>query len=687
MPIKVKLKSTGQLGTIPDDRFDPNLFERADAPAPSMSGNALGSILASAGRTVPVESETPISNEVAKQGPFGKLASFLTAPAENTLRKGAGMVTALPIAAAGMVNKDARSLALSGDLPFLTKQEENIFRNDETGIQSSLEGAKVGANAATYIMPGGTGTRAFGVGMLRGLLGGFGATETGETDPTKIVANSLTGAATGSTLEGSLSNLPGILSSASKKLKSGSEGLQTRSYLKKFGKPNAREGGVPAFDEFKKQGIKIDGEVDDIAKSAQEILNQDGGNIHSATVQLANEGKSIAKTDVLKYLDDQLNSKVTEKAKGPIRNVIEDVKASFSNVDDIPLDEFYIAKQEWGNAGKWSPTNSTVDQSLADVYEGLYKKANSILDDNLTKGGFTQFRDINKRVSTAMKALHFAERRGSQVVPDNPLGLMDIAASGLAATATGNPLTAIPAYAANKLIQSPAGQRGISNTLRGAGDTVGAVSNISNRIPPVLRDILMRAGVTSSVNAGVGSTQDSNVAPSVPAPITAPVIEEPTTTIYSGETGFEVTPEMLSMGRMVLKDSEYNKLKDIYDIQKEGKSGKNKTEAQQIRENTQYLIDDALVQFDANTNLKLGPISGPAEQVKSVLNLADQPTLDFNTTISNLQATIAKARGGTSFTPSEQKMLDRYTPKVGDSRQQVETKLRKLKEAFKAQIN
>lgn len=48
--------------------------------------------------------------------------------------------------------------------------------------------------------------------------------------------------------------------------------------------------------------------------------------------------------------------------------------------------------------------------------------------------------------------------------------------------------------------------------------------------------------------------------------------------------------------------------------------------------------------------------------------------------IGNLQATIAKERGGTSFTANEQAMLESYTPTINDSPQMIQSKLAALKQ-------
>lgn len=48
--------------------------------------------------------------------------------------------------------------------------------------------------------------------------------------------------------------------------------------------------------------------------------------------------------------------------------------------------------------------------------------------------------------------------------------------------------------------------------------------------------------------------------------------------------------------------------------------------------------------------------------------------------IGNIQGTIAKLRGGTSFTPNEQKLLESYTPTVTDPVTKIQTKLATLNE-------
>ena len=128
------------------------------------------------------------------------------------------------------------------------------------------------------------------------------------------------------------------------------------------------------------------------------------------------------------------------------------------------------------------------------------------------------------------------------------------------------------------------------------------------------------------------------------------------------------------------------KLRDYY---YKDESTKKKSQAQMSREELGYSVQqavDSLIKNDEDVKagkdipLKLGLLAGPLESLKAKFNRADPESIAFNILISELQATIAKQRGGTSFTPNEQKLLERYSPKVGDSRQEIVNKLAILSE-------
>lgn len=58
--------------------------------------------------------------------------------------------------------------------------------------------------------------------------------------------------------------------------------------------------------------------------------------------------------------------------------------------------------------------------------------------------------------------------------------------------------------------------------------------------------------------------------------------------------------------------------------------------------------------------------------------MGNQKSEELRNIISNVQGTIAKLRGGTSFTTNEQKLLDSYTPTINDSAAQIKAKLSQL---------
>ncbi len=202
-----------------------------------------------------------------------------------------------------------------------------------------------------------------------------------------------------------------------------------------------------------------------------------------------------------------------------------------------------------------------------------------------------------------------------------------------------------------------------------------AIGQISARAPSVIGGNSQNQGQTvQDQGYGTNGQQQTNGNINQFAP---PTVNANTNNQQVG--GFQITPEILQAARMKLSDSEYKKIKDTYDIQQgDFGLGKSLTEAEVSRKQTSILIDDALAQINNNKKIKTG-FEAPFENLKSKINMGDQATLDFNATIANLAATIAKARGGTSFTPTEKEMLNKYTPQVGDSYQDLVTKLTKLK--------
>jgi hypothetical protein len=72
--------------------------------------------------------------------------------------------------------------------------------------------------------------------------------------------------------------------------------------------------------------------------------------------------------------------------------------------------------------------------------------------------------------------------------------------------------------------------------------------------------------------------------------------------------------------------------------------------------------------------------SGSINQALSQVGIGTQDEEQLRNELGNIQGTIAKLRGGTSFTPSEQKLLDTYTPTINDSDSRIQAKLKSLRD-------
>ena len=70
--------------------------------------------------------------------------------------------------------------------------------------------------------------------------------------------------------------------------------------------------------------------------------------------------------------------------------------------------------------------------------------------------------------------------------------------------------------------------------------------------------------------------------------------------------------------------------------------------------------------------------TGTLSQIASKLGYGSQESQNLRNFIGNLNGTIAKLRGGTSFTDSEKKLLETYTPTINDSPNMIKSKIDSL---------
>lgn len=143
------------------------------------------------------------------------------------------------------------------------------------------------------------------------------------------------------------------------------------------------------------------------------------------------------------------------------------------------------------------------------------------------------------------------------------------------------------------------------------------------------------------------------------------------------ENTLGLTAEKVALAKLLLPKEQADRIEAAWEILGGGKSEKERTEGQIARSEVEFLVDDAIARLEEG-GVATGPIGPKIEEFKSIFNRGDQSTIELNKTISSLMASIARARAGTTFTEGEKALLEQYAPKVGDSRQQLMSKLLRL---------
>lgn len=95
-------------------------------------------------------------------------------------------------------------------------------------------------------------------------------------------------------------------------------------------------------------------------------------------------------------------------------------------------------------------------------------------------------------------------------------------------------------------------------------------------------------------------------------------------------------------------------------------------------------IDSFQNRFGSAGNIPgVGYKTGSLTEILNQLGIGNKANREAGTSaraiVGQIQGTIAKLRGGTSFTPNEQKLLESYTPTINDSDETIRTKVAGLK--------
>lgn len=212
-----------------------------------------------------------------------------------------------------------------------------------------------------------------------------------------------------------------------------------------------------------------------------------------------------------------------------------------------------------------------------------------------------------------------------------------------------------------------------------AGDAVAGGSSLLQFGKSAVAQGATRGGA-ALLGADVGAPNQPGVQPEAMAGASAaPSAPQPSDGLLPPEVMQGLYQQALKAPTLKEQREKIAFLNELMDTQDKLKSSKPKklTEAQAARGEALDLARSASDQL-ANGNIKTGMIAAPLEDIKAKFGMGDQKTLDFNTTASALRAAIAKARSGSALTATEISLLNKYVPKTGDSRQELETKLNGL---------
>lgn len=615
-------------------------------------------------------------------------------------------------------NKDAYDVQKGKKNPFVSREE--FAKDYSTPTDTAINVSKKAAAAATYFVPMGKAASVAGkiaqgakTGTTVGGMTGFSQSDSKDLEGLAI--DTAVGAGTGTLIGGGVAAAGQALT---KGARAGAENVANKLFeepTKKGTRVAIKSGnklGADVLDNGGAKGVTSTG----IFNNA--VTKIDGLEDH-LQVLLKDSKRVIPIADIRKVIDSLVQK---YRAAG----LAGDAQMMTSQIDE--LEKFH---------GKAIPVDvaNEVKRTLYDKVRNGYGELSTE-----SKEGYKAIaRALKEGIASKVKGVDVAnkELRRTGRIADSMLEKMTKAERGKALSLTDYALGAggfaaggVPGLAAvgvKKAIETTAGKKTVMNTLNGVSKVAGVVGNIpgvASNAPKVATMAGMGVGdaLSTPYQADGANNQSNEPGDSDSANKLNHTISDNST--VDGESQVVFTSpdgqwQEKSDGKIYSMDSLWvwddasqdwigneaanqidyadedtvvkmmqddlattggkniPELEKMYKIAQDGAGGKEKkTKDQIVRDELSYSVDRA-VELLA-TNPKMGIIAAPLEDLKAIWNKGDQATVTFNRSISEIMASIAKMRGGTAFTPNEQKLLEQYTPKVGDSQQMITTKLSEL---------
>lgn len=504
--MKVRYKPTGQLGEIPDDRFDPSLFEQVDQPAQPSVAPAV----APTQQAQPMQ-DTSYLQQLSDKGLLGKILSAVIRPGVEGASYMAGSGIGIGAGLAGAFgNKNAEELALRGDIPFLTPEQEARFRG-QSSAPVIEEGLRKGAGLATYALPVGKGVQAFATGGVRGGLSAGSNEGASAADITMGVAG-------GGLTEGVIANLLPFLA------KSGAKNRQS------VAKPETSVKADPFYAE----------NVNKLAKTQSEIGLK--GNASSQLEQLPNKFREV---------DAQAKSILQNATPIKAKQALTDYADEVGKIDYLGDENTFVKEMNILNkrittaASKDSPMGiynlkSELGNEIAPVLKKI-QVGNPLLPKEAAR--FAAYKSLKKTLDGVSPEIRKLNNLQAQ--------LYDLS-EGLVSSAKDPGGLQIP------FVGKVGGE-----SIQSGKDFLGRILEAGNVVPQEASDITAAVG---AIAQGQGMPSPQATTQATPDITNSLKIQTDASTSPAGNDR-QITPEIMQVARMTLTDKEYAKLKDVYDLQ------------------------------------------------------------------------------------------------------------------------
>lgn len=635
----VRGKITGRVGQIPDNMWDPNLYEQVNTQSMTQPMTQQPQ---QQGRSLPQAVGSIIT---------GLLSPFLRGAERNVNALDIGVLKPLASRTGQKVSQQALEAMSSGDLERskqLQLQAQELLNSgissgdQQNRVQELREPLQFGKDVAaigSWVAPGALGLAKVPARLVGGTLGGAGYTK--ETSPEGILGSAALGGGTSVALGAVLDKLFPAKATV-KTIAPEEKGGLGRGLVKSNINPKTQVG-----PKMYSKGEKI--------------------------VDYANEfNLKGTPTQQLKQINNWYDK-------------LEDLKNNVANesTGKVPYNKAveYISKDMLENGASY--VGDATDDKLINLF---FKRLSKYVDadgnlsvraldefkSTLPTGGFTRLAkmvDMSPKQALAVDYWHGTDKLLTELDPQ--VKALSLDQSKLYALAPGiaeQSEKSIKPLGLN--IKWPVQQgiwaggevgrklQGTSNLFGKAkeafGPTVGAISGaVSGKVPALLPALMMGRGQPQGQQpTGMGSSEGMGMGETSQSPLDM----------------LGITAQDAQLIAMLPSKTQESIVTELIKSKVTGGGG-----------NVQLISDAATraYQMLSTGEISTGMVGGRAQKAFGQLGVGgDQETLDFNVAVDNIYSAIAKVRGGTALTKEEKKLLRSYLPQTGDSKQILETKLR-----------